>query len=247
MTPSISYASAPFEIRENFAESHQRFWDRLARPGAWWDSERRLDIARESRAATTCQLCAQRKAALSPNGVTGAHDRATDLPDSAIEAIHRIRTDPGRLTRSWFDSVVGESLSVEQYVEIVGTLVALTSIDSFCRGVGLELNELPSAQPGDPNGYRPEAAATEESWVPMIPADANLGAEADLWPIGRTGNVIRAMSLVPDEVRTLGDLGAVHYLPNIDVGNPEARPEHLDRPQTELIAARVSALNQCFY
>ena len=73
------------------------------------------------------------------------------------------------------------------------------------------------------------------------------GAEADLWPIGRTGNVIRAMSLVPDEVRTLGDLGAVHYLPNVEVRNPEAHPEHLDRPQTELIAARVSALNECFY
>ena len=247
MTPSISYTDAPFEIRDNFAESHQRFWDRLAQPGAWWDSRQRLDIARESRAATTCELCARRKTALSPQGVTGTHDHATDLPDSAIEAIHRIRTDPGRLTRSWFDSVIGESLSIEQYVEILGTLVALTSIDSFCRGVGLEPHELPSAQPGDPHGYRPEAAAPEESWVPMIPADANHGAEADLWPIGRTGNVIRAMSLVPDEVRTLGDLGAVHYLPNVEVRNPEARPAHLDRPQTELIAARVSALNQCFY
>ena len=95
--------------------------------------------------------------------------------------------------------------------------------------------------------YRPETAAPEESWVPMIPADANHGAEEDLWPIGRTGNVIRAMSLVPDEVRTLGDLGAVHYLPNVKVGDPEARPEHVDRPQTELVAARVSASNQCFY
>ena len=87
----------------------------------------------------------------------------------------------------------------------------------------------------------------EEAWVPMIPDDANHGAEADLWPIGRTGNVIRAMSLVPDEVRTLGDLGAAHYLPNVMVRDPSACPAHLDRPQTELIAARVSALNQCFY
>ena len=246
MSTSISYANAPFGIREDFAESHQRFWNRLAQPGAWWNSQQRLDIARECRAATACELCAQRKAALSPQSVAGAHDQATNLPGSAVEAIHRIRTDPGRLTRSWFDSVIGESLSVEQYIEIVGTLVALTSIDSFCRGVGLDLNELPGAQPGEPSGYRPDAAAAEESWVPMIPADANEGAEADLWPIGRTGNVIRAMSLVPDEVRTLGELGAVHYLPNVEVGNPEAHPKHLDRAQTELIAARVSALNQCF-
>ena len=55
------------------------------------------------------------------------------------------------------------------------------------------------------------------------------------------------MSLVPDEVRTLCDLSAVHYLPMVDVIDPSARLEHLDRPQTELIAARVSALNECFY
>jgi hypothetical protein len=87
----------------------------------------------------------------------------------------------------------------------------------------------------------------EDAWVPMIPEHNNGGAEADLWAQGRSGNVIRAMSLVPDEVRTLSDLSAAHYLPNHRVADPVARGEHLDRQQMELIAGRVSALNQCYY
>ena len=131
--------------------------------------------------------------------------------------------------------------------KIIGTVVAMVSIDSFCRGIGVPLNPLPEPQPGEPSHYRPPRAAPEESWVPMIQAERATGAEADLYGGKPTGNVIRAMSLVPDEVRTLGDLGAAHYLPNVQVGDPSARPPYLDRPQTELIAARVSAVNQCFY
>ena len=84
--------------------------------------------------------------------------------------------------------------------------------------------------------------------MPMIPADGNTGAEADLWATGRTGNVIRAMSVAPDEVRTLNDLGGVHYLPHGSLMDPSAKLDRaLTRPQIELIAGRVSALNQCFY
>jgi hypothetical protein len=82
----------------------------------------------------------------------------------------------------------------------------------------------------------------------MIPADENTRAEADLWGGGRVGNVIRAMSLVPDEVRTLNDLGAVHYVDHHRFLEFGASPGGaLSREQMEVIAARVSALNGCFY
>ena len=60
-------------------------------------------------------------------------------------------------------------------------------------------------------------------------------------------NVIAAMSLVPDAVRDLRRLSDVHYISDAQVANPFARGEVLSRPQIELIAARVSALNECFY
>jgi hypothetical protein len=80
----------------------------------------------------------------------------------------------------------------------------------------------------------------------MIPAREATGAEADLWSRGRTGNVIRALSLVPDEVRGLKDLSAAHYMTPeemIDLGAGRT----LDRAQIELVAGRVSALRECFY
>ena len=60
-------------------------------------------------------------------------------------------------------------------------------------------------------------------------------------------NVIRAMSLVPDEIRTLKDLSTAHYLKNSQVRDPKASRGPLSRAQMELIAGRVSVLRECFY
>jgi hypothetical protein len=57
---------------------------------------------------------------------------------------------------------------------------------------------------------------------------------------------MRAMSLVPDEVRGLVDLSAAHYLAPTAMMDLSAGLS-LDRAQIELIAGRVSALNECFY
>jgi hypothetical protein len=169
------------------------------------------------------------------------------LPDAAVEAIHRVVTDPGRLSRKWCKDLLTAGLSAEQYVEIIGTLVAMVSIDSFCRGIGVPLHPLPKPQPGAPSYYRPPGAIQEDAWVPMIPVDRATGAEADLYGGQAVGNVVRALSLVPDEVRTLYDLSAAHYLPMGQVRDPSASAGALNRMQIELIAGRVSALRQCFY
>ena len=56
------------------------------------------------------------------------------------------------------------------------------------------------------------------------------------------------MSLVPDAVRTMKTLSTAQYVPIHAVGDitwSEGRA--LDRRQIELVAGRVSALNDCFY
>lgn len=243
----ITYQQVPAPVRVTFAESHQRFWERLAAHGTWWTGAQRVAIAGEARAARDCPCCRERKAALSPHTAGGSHATATDLPAAAVEVIHAVMTDASRLTESWYEARLADGLSDGHYVEIIGTVVALVSIDRFCRGIGVDLHPLPAPLPGEPSRYRPASAGHDEAWVPMVPA-ANAGTpEADLWPAGRTGNVIRAMSLVPDEVRTLGDLSAAHYLPNTRVRDPSASQGSLSRPQMELIAGRVSVLNDCFY
>jgi len=243
----ISYRAALVPVRDDFAAAHTRFWKRLASPGAWWTGSERVAIAAEGRQARHCTLCQARKQALTPAVVAGQHDHLGALSDPVVDVIHRVVTDPGRLSRQWFDETMMAGLSAEQYVEILGTLVALVSIDSFCRGIGVPLHPLPAPQPGTPSYYRPPGAVQEEAWVPMIPVENATGAEADLYDGQAVGNVIRAMSLVPDEVRTLRDLSAVHYLPMGQVRDPSAAAGALNRMQMELIAGRVSALRQCFY
>jgi hypothetical protein len=80
----------------------------------------------------------------------------------------------------------------------------------------------------------------------MIPQGRKAGPDADLYGGSRTVNVIRAMSLVPDEVRGLRDLNAVHYLDTERMMDLRAG-RALDRAQMELVAGRVSALSECFY
>ena len=58
--------------------------------------------------------------------------------------------------------------------------------------------------------------------------------------------MIAAMSLVPGEVRGLLDLGDAYYMPMRAMSTPE-RVRSLSRSQVELVAARTSALNECFY
>jgi len=242
----FSFSDVSFPVRDDIGVAHERAWGRIGKPGCWWTAAERVAIAAEVRNAAHCPLCRERKAAPSVDAVQGEHQSLGALSDAAIDVIHRVVTEPGRLSKSWFEKSCAAGLSDGQYVELIGVLVTLVSIDSFCRGIGVPLHPLPEPLPGDPSRYRPPAAALEGAWVPMIPAASASGDESDLWTRGRTGNVIRALSLVPDEVRGLKDLSEAHYL------SPEQmmdlrRGRTLDREQIELVAGRVSALRECFY
>jgi hypothetical protein len=243
----ITYDSAPVPVREDLPAAHRRAWQRLAEPGTWWTGAERVAIAAEVRNARKCRLCAERRAALSPDGVSGKHDALGALPPAALEVVHRLTADNGRLSRAWFEKTLAAGLDDVHYVETIGVVVTVVSIDSFCRGIGVPVHPLPEPVPGEPSRRRPTGARAERAWVPMISERRATGPEAGLYGgIPRTGNVIRAMSLVPDEVRGLMDLSAAHYLaPNAMMDLSAGLS--LDRAQIELIAGRVSALNECFY
>jgi hypothetical protein len=244
---ALTYESTPLPVRSDLVAAHRRAWRRLAASGTWWTGAERVAIANEVRCAASCALCTERSAALSPNAVADAHEPAPPLPASAVEAAHRITRDPGRLSQSWRDGLRAAGLDDGLYIELIGVVVTVVSIDAFCRAIGVPLHPLPVPLAGEPTQYRPPQARDGGAWAPMIPAFGATGAEADLWRRGMTGNVIRALSLVPDEVRTLKDLSAAHYLRDDQVANPRAHMQHLARPQMELLAARVSALHECFY
>jgi len=243
------FAEAPYPIRLNLEQSTAQAWEFLGKPGSWWTGAERAALVAEVRSARDCRLCADRLEALSPNSVQGEHATASALPAVAIEAAHRLTTDAARLTEKTLREWNAAGLTDESYVEIVSIVSTVMGIDSFCDALDMPLLPLPEARAGEPSRYRPAEAVEDGAWVPMIPGDGAGEAEADLYGEGSdrgpfVPNVFRAMSLVPDAVRNLRHLLGAFYV--ADVGNLKER-NSLDRRQIELVAARVSALNECFY
>lgn len=249
-TPRFDVAA----LRPELDAACDRALSRLAQPGTWWSAEQRVAIALETRAAFSCDLCARRRAALSPR-IPGEHDLGSSrgvLPAVAVEAVHRVTTDSGRLSESWLRELVeqgpeAERILEEQYVELIGVLTQVLSVDEQDRVLGRPLRELPEPEPGEPSRRRPSGARPGPGWVSTVAPEDLDPEDADLYDgRARVGNVIRALSLVPDEVRALVALGAEQYVPGerfFDMGFARA----LDRGQIEWVASRVSALNECFY
>ena len=121
MTATI-HTDAPVPVRGDLSAVHQRALDRLARPGTWFDGGRRLGIALETRNSGRCGLCRRRKAALSPYAIDGRHESLGGLTEPMVDVIHRVATDPGRLTRDWYQSVLDQGLGDGDYVETVGVV-----------------------------------------------------------------------------------------------------------------------------
>ncbi len=246
---AFDYQNCSYPVSKGKQLAHREAWQKIAKPGNWWTGAQRVAVVQAVRDATACQLCKARKGALSPFSIDGQHSGRVELPDVATDAAHRITTDPSRLTGAWIGSIVNASFTYGHYVELLGVVVAAISIDTVHRALGLPLAPLPAPAPGEPDGYLPPGAAIDVAWVPMLTPQTLTEREQDIFlSAPATANVIRALSLVPDAVRQLHSLAAVHYVPtNLVRDFSSSGSLSLSRPQIELIASRTSALNDCFY
>jgi alkylhydroperoxidase family enzyme len=241
-------------MRDDLATAQAQAWERLAAPGTWWTGAERVAIAAETRHARNCAFCAQRAAALSPLAVAGAHDRLpASLPDAAIEAIHRIRTDSGRLGETWFLRLREAGLSEEAYVELVSVAAVVTAIDTFRNAAGLEPLALPAPIAGAPIRYRPQNARPGLCWVATLAPEDVTPDDPDLYrehpgPRERFGaNIQRALSLVPHSMMHWWDLLEAMYQTSREMRDFTREYRAVTHAQIELLAARVSALNRCEY
>ncbi len=221
----------------------------LGKVGVWWTGAERLQIARETRTAHGCALCRERKTALVPHAVARTHLSSTNLSPSAIEAIHRVVSDPGRLSEAWYRRTTSSDLGEEAYVELLSVAAITVAIDTFDRACGTRLRTLPAALPGNPSRLRPAGAKPGLGWMAMLapedvaPEDPPLYASA-----GRIGgNVHRALSLVPQAMMQFWDMFEEMYLPQDAMRDFEREYRAISHAQIEMLAARVAVLNQCVY
>lgn len=224
-------------------------WCALGEPGEWWTGAERTAIAEETRAARACALCRSRKVALIPRTIAGEHTAATGLPPAAIEAIHRIVTDPGRLSQAWFREIVDAGLGEEAYVELLSVVAMTTAVDTFHRGIGEAPRAVPVAVPGAPTRRRPKGAKPGLGWMPMLAPEDVAAEDPPLYAsAGRIGgNVHRALSLVPQAMMQFWDLFETLYLPQDAMRDFAREYRAIEHAQIEMLAARVAVRNQCVY
>ena len=204
----------------------------VAAPGDWLTGVERVAVWREVRAAHTDPLDQARRAAISPHAVGGEHGATTEFPAAAVEVVHRTASDPGRLTRSWAESQIAV-LGEERYTELVGVTAMVTVLDRFDRAMGRPERSLPEPIDGEPTRIRPDDVGDVGAWVSQTTGPTR-------------ANVSRTLSLVPATNVPWRQLVDSHYSRGADFVN--LRWEHpLSRPQAELVAARTTALNECFY
>lgn len=234
-------------LSDNLKQAHAQSWQTIAAAGDFFSGADRVAFVRCAREALTCPLCQARKTALSPNYVPSASDVApgTDAVDEhdsdgqldpvIIDMIHRMRTDPGRLTKSFFDQVT-QRISKQQYVEIVSVVNSSVIIDTLHNALGLGVPKLPHPLSGRPRRQFNEDAIEAGAWLPILAAPDTMSNTG----LPQVPNIARALGLVPSAVDLFFTTFRPHYaLRDIDLS--------ISQGQAEFVAARVSAINECYY
>lgn len=221
--PTSPYAAFEEPIRADLLDATRDVLQRIAAPGSWWSGAQRLAVARVARRAR-----AQRA---TPLWLRDAVADEEALPAAAMEVARRVALEAHQLDREWCGRMVAE-LGDAAYVELVAVVVCTTAIDAFAEALGVAPEPLLEPRSGDPDRVRPDGSADVGAWLPMTEAWAG-------------PNVGRALSLAPADnqlfMRLVGSMYAVADFFEMVWKRP------LSRPQVELVAARVSALNECFY
>ncbi len=208
-----------------------------SRPGTWWTGEQRLAIVTEVRRARDADE-------IPPPWVRASEVERPDLhahalPAAAVDAIWRLTNHPGTLTADWYNKVVdgfgdhSAALTPLEYTELVALVAQANCIDRFADGLSLDRPTLPQPVEGEPSRSAPDGVASRDHWVPTVESDVR--------------EVVKALSGVPAEHAASFQLAAAHYLPVSQLYDLTADRNALTRMQVELVAARTSKLNECFY
>ena len=220
------------DVRTWIDEARREAVDAMARPGDWLTAAQRLDAWREARRADRDPLDRDRREALTPAAVAGTHAASEHLEAAAVDVVHRVATDPGRLTRSWADERIGE-LGEEVFTELVGVTAIVRCLDTFSVAVSSGRPELPPVVDGEPSRVRPGDVGDVGASVPQSLDKA-------------LANVSRTLSLVPETNRAWRGLVNSHYSRGQEFLELEWS-RALTRVQVEAVAARTTAELDCFY
>lgn len=222
------------EVRGDLAEAHELAWSHVARPGSWWTGAQRVELA------ATALLAVTDDEPLPPWVAVSMSDRLSAdrvAPDVAHDVVYRIARHAGTMTADVYRHAADE-LGALAYVELCGIVSTVAAVAHFCRNIGVARPDLPTPEPGEPTRAQPdELARAELNWVPVAaPAD-------------QVAAVLQAYTAVPGEHENTWRMASAQYIPDGEMVHADwmRRTGGLTRPQTELVAARVAQIRECFY
>lgn len=236
------YADSAFAVPEEIDAVHASQLDNIGAPGTWGTGAQRRSVA-----------IAARRAGIDA-GLLEASDHSEespdiDLPEVARRVIRQLAVAPKDIEQEFYDEALADGLSNAEYTEIVGIVARVADLDIFARGVGVAVRPLPAAKSGAPTRARPAEAVPQLAWVPTVPNYPEGGETArDLYGEAPKPYIVRGLSLVPAELRHHLAMEVAQYS-QLDKVRDFTYQHHegLTRPQTELVAGRISALNECFF
>lgn len=157
-------------------------------------------------------------------------DPTGDLDRVTTRAVRTVAARPADIRRGWVSDLVDDGLDHARYVELVGVVSRAVAIDTLLEALALEVQPFPEPLGGEPSRDIDDRARLGKAWVPMVGG----------------ASITQALSLVPAENAELERLHGPLYLTFEEMSDP-AIHKGLSRPQMELVAARTSAHNECFY
>lgn len=153
-----------------------------------------------------------------------------DAPVTITEVAGLVSHRAATIGSDTVDLIEAAGIDRSTYVEIVGLVSRATAIDTFERGIGRRPRELPEPADGEPSRESAPEARRRAGWVSTVGA---IGPPT-------------ALTSVPREAADQEALHGALYLSYSGMSDLDV-DRGLHRTQMELVAARVSLLNDCFF
>ncbi len=161
-----------------------------------------------------------------------AGERSGDeLPAAVAGVVRTVAAESPLISAEWVEGLAAKGVDMPAYVEIIGMVARLSAVDMFHRALGLPLEPLPDPESGEPSRTPP-------------PTDLVFGKS--FVPMALMVSIPQTVSLVPPETGAWQELSDAMYMTLGEMGNPDFH-QALHRTQMELVAARTSQINECFY
>ncbi len=223
----MSFEAIAGVVSRDIVDAARIAWDGLGQPGAWWTGAQRIAIADASRRAEARPLWDR------PPELADVSDDPAGALTAFEEALaERVSVQPSSIDLSTYKLIV-ERIGEDKYAELAAIISQVVPVDHLHDSLGHDREPFPAAEPGEVSRERPGGLVESVAFLPTMPADG-------------LPHVAVSLSLAQaDNARRMLLVRAMYS--GTQFGEMVWTHRALSRPQIELVAARTSALNECFY